>query len=165
MGKVYDRLDDSLVSFIGRQHVFFVGTAPTDHDGHINISPKGLDTFRILGPDSVAASRVSDAFRKLAPEKYAQFHHTLLGSDGRASEDSAIEVATSLGVTEAAIRAEMAKSPNNDMIKATYQLATDLNVTGTPAYIIGNETISGAIGLEAIQQKIANVRSCGKTTC
>jgi Pyridoxamine 5'-phosphate oxidase len=54
MGKVYDRLDDSLVSFIGRQHVFFVGTAPTDPDGHLNISPKGLDTFRILGPNAVA---------------------------------------------------------------------------------------------------------------
>ncbi|NKJ07421.1 DsbA family protein [Rhizobium sp. SG741] len=124
-----------------------------------------LKEFPILGADSVAASRVSDAFRKLSPEKYAEFHHTLLSSDGRASEDSAIEVAASLGVKEAAIRAEMAKSPNNDMIKATYQLATDLNVTGTPAYVIGNETISGAIGLEAIQQKIANVRSCGKTTC
>lgn len=124
-----------------------------------------LKEFPILGPDSVAASRVSDAFRKLAPEKYAAFHRALLGSDGRASEDSAIEVASSLGVKEAAIRAEMAKSPNTDSVKATYQLATDLNVTGTPAYIIGNETISGAIGLEAIQQKIANVRSCGKTTC
>lgn len=124
-----------------------------------------LKEFPILGPDSVAASRVSDAFRKLAPEKYAAFHRALLGSDGRASEDSAIEVASSLGVSEAAIRAEMAKSPNTDSVKATYQLATDLNVTGTPAYIIGNETISGAIGLEAIQQKIANVRSCGKTTC
>ena len=54
MGKVYDRLDDSLVSFIGRQHVFFVGTAPTSPDGHLNVSPKGLDTFRILGPNSVA---------------------------------------------------------------------------------------------------------------
>ncbi|QND46850.1 DsbA family protein [Rhizobium lusitanum] len=124
-----------------------------------------LKEFPILGPDSIAASRVSDAFRKLAPEKYAAFHRALLGSDGRASEDSAIEVASSLGVKEAAIRAEMAKSPNTDSVKATYQLATDLNVTGTPAYIIGNETISGAIGLEAIQQKIANVRSCGKTTC
>ncbi|EJK86318.1 DsbA family protein [Rhizobium rhizogenes] len=124
-----------------------------------------LKEFPILGPDSVAASRVSDAFRKLAPEKYAAFHRALLGSDGRASEDSAIEVAGSLGVNESAIRAEMAKSPNTDSVKATYQLATDLNVTGTPAYVIGNETISGAIGLEAIQQKIANVRSCGKTTC
>ncbi|ENN85992.1 outer membrane [Rhizobium freirei PRF 81] len=124
-----------------------------------------LKEFPILGADSVAASRVSNAFRKLAPEKYAEFHHKLLGSDGRASEDSAIEVASSLGVNEAAIRTEMTKSPNNNMIKATYQLATDLNVTGTPAYIIGNETISGAIGLEAIQEKIANVRSCGKTAC
>ncbi len=54
MGKVYGRLDDKLVEFIGRQHVFFVGTAPDAPDGHLNISPKGLDTFRILGPNSVA---------------------------------------------------------------------------------------------------------------
>jgi Pyridoxamine 5'-phosphate oxidase len=54
MGKVYDQLNDSLVDFIRRQHVFFVGTAPTSPDGHLNVSPKGLDTFRILGPKSVA---------------------------------------------------------------------------------------------------------------
>jgi hypothetical protein len=54
MGKVYERLDDTLVGFIGRQHVFFVGTAPDSPDGHLNVSPKGLDTFRILGPKSVA---------------------------------------------------------------------------------------------------------------
>lgn len=124
-----------------------------------------LKEFPILGQDSVAASRVSSAFRLLAPEKYAEFHHKLLGSDGRASEDTAIDVATSLGVSEAAIRAEMAKAPNTDMIKATYQLASDLNVTGTPAYVIGNEMVSGAIGLDAIKEKIANVRSCGKTSC
>jgi hypothetical protein len=54
MGKVYERLDERLMSFIGSQHVFFVGTAPDALDGHLNISPKGLDTFRILGPNSVA---------------------------------------------------------------------------------------------------------------
>jgi hypothetical protein len=54
MGKVYERLDDKLIEFIGRQHVFFVGTAPDSPDGHLNVSPKGLDTFRILRPDSVA---------------------------------------------------------------------------------------------------------------
>jgi hypothetical protein len=42
------------VGFIGRQHVFFVGTAPDAPEGHLNVSPKGLDTFRILGPRSVA---------------------------------------------------------------------------------------------------------------
>jgi hypothetical protein len=54
MGKVYERLDDELIEFLGRQHVFFVGTAPDSPGGHLNVSPKGLDTFRILGPNTVA---------------------------------------------------------------------------------------------------------------
>src|SRR4051812_25026697 len=54
MGKDYEQLDDTLVAFIGRQHVFFVGTAPDSPEGHLNVSPKGLDTFRVLGPRSVA---------------------------------------------------------------------------------------------------------------
>ena len=54
MGKVHEQLNDSLVHFSGRQHVFFVGTAPTSLEGHLNVSPKGLDTFRILGPKTVA---------------------------------------------------------------------------------------------------------------
>ncbi|MGP0063594.1 MAG: pyridoxamine 5'-phosphate oxidase family protein [Isosphaeraceae bacterium] len=54
MGKPYMELDDRLVDFIGRQHIFFVGTAPSSTEGHLNISPKGLDTFRILGPRTVA---------------------------------------------------------------------------------------------------------------
>jgi hypothetical protein len=54
MGKVYEQLDDALTGFLGRQHVFFVGTAPDGPDGHLNVSPKGLDTFRVLGPRTVA---------------------------------------------------------------------------------------------------------------
>jgi hypothetical protein len=54
MGRQLDRLDATLTTFIGRQYVFFVGTASESPDGHLNISPKGLDTFRILSPESVA---------------------------------------------------------------------------------------------------------------
>jgi hypothetical protein len=54
MGKDYDQIDEKLAAFIGRQHVFFVGTAPDSPDGHLNVSPKGLDTFRILGSNTVA---------------------------------------------------------------------------------------------------------------
>jgi len=54
MGRVYDGIDERLAEFLRRQHVFFVGTAPTDPSGHLNLSPKGLDTFRILGPRSAA---------------------------------------------------------------------------------------------------------------
>jgi hypothetical protein len=54
MGKVYESLDEKLGEFIGKQHVFFVGTAPDAIEDHLNLSPKGLDSFRILGPKTVA---------------------------------------------------------------------------------------------------------------
>jgi len=54
MGKVHEEIDAKLEEFIGRQHLYFVGTAPNAPEGRLNISPKGLDTFRILGPKSVA---------------------------------------------------------------------------------------------------------------
>jgi len=46
MAKFYTRLDEGLRSFIGEQKMFFTATAPAD--GRINLSPKGMDTFRCL---------------------------------------------------------------------------------------------------------------------
>jgi hypothetical protein len=54
VGKIYSTIDDSVRQFIEAQPMFFVGSAPLDAAGHVNISPKGLDTFRILGPSTVA---------------------------------------------------------------------------------------------------------------
>lgn len=54
MGKQYDALDATLCAFIEKQRVFFVSTAPLDGSGHLNLSPKGLDCFRVLSPRRVA---------------------------------------------------------------------------------------------------------------
>ena len=54
MGKSYDGITPELSDWIERQHMFFVATAPLANDGLINCSPKGMDTFRILGPREVA---------------------------------------------------------------------------------------------------------------
>ena len=54
MGKLFDGITPELSQWIERQHMFFVATAPLAHDGLINCSPKGMDTFRILGPHEVA---------------------------------------------------------------------------------------------------------------
>lgn len=54
MGTIRISIDDTTRRFIEAQHVFFVASAPLDAAGHVNISPKGLDTFRILGPTTVA---------------------------------------------------------------------------------------------------------------
>ena len=54
MSKTYDGISPQLAEWIGRQHIFFVATAPLAANGLINCSPKGMDSFRILGPDEVA---------------------------------------------------------------------------------------------------------------
>ena len=54
MSKTYDAITPALEEWIEAQPLFFVSTAPMARDGLINCSPKGLDTFRILGPHEVA---------------------------------------------------------------------------------------------------------------
>ncbi|MBF2090670.1 MAG: pyridoxamine 5'-phosphate oxidase family protein [Synechococcales cyanobacterium K44_A2020_017] len=54
MAKVFDQITQNLQNFIQQQSLFFVATAPLSDSGHINLSPKGLDSFRILSPTRVA---------------------------------------------------------------------------------------------------------------
>ena len=54
MSKQRDCIDDEMAAWIGRQRMFFTGTAPLSEDGHINVSPKGGEAFRVLGPLEVA---------------------------------------------------------------------------------------------------------------
>lgn len=54
MGHIRSTLDETAIKFIGAQRMFFVASAPIDANGHVNLSPKGLDSFRILGPSTVA---------------------------------------------------------------------------------------------------------------
>jgi pyridoxamine 5'-phosphate oxidase-like protein len=54
MGKLYDEITPALANWVQQQRVFFVATAPLSKDGHVNCSPKGLDTLRVLGPHEVA---------------------------------------------------------------------------------------------------------------
>jgi hypothetical protein len=54
VGKTYSEIDQKLAEWIMDQRLFFVATAPRATDGLVNCSPKGMDTFRILGPREVA---------------------------------------------------------------------------------------------------------------
>jgi hypothetical protein len=54
LGRIRSQIDEHLTKFIQSQHVFFVSTAPLDPAGHLNLSPKGHDSFRILSPTRVA---------------------------------------------------------------------------------------------------------------
>jgi hypothetical protein len=54
MGKVYEAIDERLAEMIEAQHLFFVATAALSPEGSVNLSPKGLDSFAILDPHTVA---------------------------------------------------------------------------------------------------------------
>jgi hypothetical protein len=55
MGKVYERIDSQQQAWIARQPLFFVGTAPLDADGHVNVSPKGpIGSLQVLDDHTVA---------------------------------------------------------------------------------------------------------------
>ena len=54
MSKQRECIDDELAAWLREQHVFFVATAPLSESGHVNCSPKGGDSFRVLGPMEAA---------------------------------------------------------------------------------------------------------------
>ena len=62
-------------------------------------------------------------------------------------------------------RAKIAEAPQDDSVREAYQLATKLGITGTPSYVLGDEAVFGAVGESELNQKIASIRQCGKTTC
>jgi hypothetical protein len=54
MGKQHTEMDEGLRGFIARQHLFFVATAPSGATGHVNVSPKGANLLRVIGPREIA---------------------------------------------------------------------------------------------------------------
>lgn len=117
-----------------------------------------LKEFPILSEDSHKAAVVSVAVNMLAPEKYPDFHRALLGGDQRATEDTAIKVAVSLGIDEAELRNKMQDPAIGETFNNNYELAQQLQINGTPGYVIGKEIVPGAVGEQLLREKIEAAR-------
>jgi protein-disulfide isomerase len=123
-----------------------------------------LKELPILGADSVEAHKVAQAFWALKPEKYGEFHRALLSS-GHANRESAIQVAESLGISQADLKTAL-KNPNiQKLFEMNNQMASRLKITGTPAYVIKDTVALGAIGFDGLSQKVKNVRTCSSAVC
>jgi len=123
-----------------------------------------LKEFPVLGPGSVEAARVAVAVRMQAPQKYLEFHTKLLGGRGHADEARALAVAKEIGLDMTRIRKDMKSPEVEKTLKQDFALAQALGINGTPSYVVGDNVIVGAVGLDALKQKIANAR-CGKDAC
>lgn len=76
MAKFYEDLNETLIKFINKQKVFFVATAATD--GRINLSPKGYDSLRILGPTRIAWLNLTGSGNETAAHLIDQNRLTLM---------------------------------------------------------------------------------------
>jgi hypothetical protein len=78
MAKLFDGITDELQEFIAAQQIFFVATAPLSPTGHVNLSPKGLNSFRILSPDRVAYLDVTGSGNETSAHLHENSRITLM---------------------------------------------------------------------------------------
>lgn len=124
-------------------------------DGNIRFV---LKEFPILGPDSVNASRASQAVWLHQKDKYDAFHAAMMGNKGDLGAERVMELAQAAGVDTAALTEQMNDPLVNETLRATAAQAGALNITGTPAFVFGKQVQPGAIGLEMMQEQVAAMR-------
>lgn len=125
-----------------------------------------LKEFPVLGDGSIEASQVSVAVSILAPDKATEFHDALLAQSGQVNGDVALAVAEGLGLDRDELEAKMDSPEVKDTITESYVLAQALSLTGTPSYVTSGEVVIGAVGYDALREKIATARaSCSTEVC
>src|ERR1700681_2840651 len=119
-----------------------------------------LKEFPVLGPGSVEAAQVAVAVRMqdTTGKKYLDFHQKLLGGRGQADKAHALAVAKEVGFDMARIEKDMDSDEVKTTIDEDMKLADALSVNGTPTYVVGDELVVGAVGLDELKEKIAAQR-------
>jgi protein-disulfide isomerase len=115
-----------------------------------------LKEFPVLGEGSVEAARVAVAARMQDAngKKYIEFHQKLLGSRGAADKMRALAVAKEVGFDMPRLERDMGSDEVKKTIEENMKLAEALGISGTPSYVVGEEVVIGAVGLDALRDKI-----------
>ena len=125
-----------------------------------------LKEFPVLGPGSVEAAQVAVAvhMQDKTGKKYLEFHQKLLGGRGEANKARALAVAKDIGLDMARLDKDLASPEVKAALQESFKLAEALGLNGTPSYVIGDNVVVGAVGLEALKEKV-NTSRCGKPSC
>ena len=124
-----------------------------------------LKEFPVLGPGSVEAAQVAAAVRMQdhGGKKYLDFHQKLLGGRGQADRARALAVAKEVGIDMTRLEKDMASDEVRTQLEESMKLADKLGLNGTPSYVVGSNVVVGAVGYDALKEKIENVRACTTT--
>ncbi len=118
-----------------------------------------MKEFPIFGGDSDYAAMAALASK--AQGKYWEFHVAMLGHDGKLTAAMVDDIATAQGLDLVKLKTDM-KSPEIAAILArTHKLATDLAISGTPAFVIDSKLVPGYLSKDGLMAAIAEIRGAG----
>src|SRR5205823_500836 len=121
-------------------------------DGKVKVVYKDLP---ILGEPSRIAALAALASR--AQGKHLAFHNALMEYGGKIDHDKIMEIAGSAGLDVAQLQKAMEDPRLKEIIERNMTLASALGVRGTPAFVVGNQFVPGAVDADALRQPIALV--------
>lgn len=113
--------------------------------------------FPILGPASVTAAKAALAAAR--QDKYQPMHDALMGLRGQLDDAKIMRVAESLDLDLARLKADMASPEIQATIERNLDLARKLQIEGTPAFVIGDQLVPGAVPLEQLKAVVEKVRA------
>ena len=112
--------------------------------------------FPVLGPVSVTAAHAALAAQRQG--KYDAFHAAMMAAHGQINDSTVYQVAASVGLDVDRLKRDMAAPEVAQALKANSALADVLDIHGTPAFIIGNRVVPGAVDLDALKTMVADAR-------
>jgi protein-disulfide isomerase len=125
-----------------------------------------LKDFPVLGPGSVEAARVASAVRnQLSGDRFWDFHYKLLALHGPVGKKEAVAVAKEMGLDMDKLEKDMASSDIDAGLRQTMAVADDLQINGTPTFVLGDSVVVGAVGYDELKTRIDAVHKCGRVTC
>ena len=126
-------------------------------DGDIKIIVK---EFPILGEDSVKASRFAVAtLQQAGDDAYKNVADELMTMRGQVSDDSLRKIAEKLGLDADAIMGAMENEEVTAVIAANHTLGRDMQINGTPTFVVGDQLLRGYLPLEGMRGVVADVRT------
>ncbi|MFV0474542.1 MAG: DsbA family protein [Pikeienuella sp.] len=117
--------------------------------------------FPILGPESAYASRAAMAALKQGADLYESFSDAMMENKGQLDEKTVLRLAGEAGLDMAALTADMDDPTIAANIRQTYALAREMDINGTPGFIIGDQIVRGFLTYEQLRDMIDAVREQG----
>lgn len=126
----------------------------TNADGRIRLVMK---EFPILGPDSQFAARA--ALASVKQDLYEPFHYAMMNAKGKLDSRTVLAIASEVGLDVQRLQQDMQAREIDGLLRRNFELAEMLDINGTPAFVIGDEVIPGAIDMQTLQDKVDQIRS------